>query len=55
MLMVMMAIMIMRMTMIIQCNSIEFIIIYMLSQQPQGQLQTQYSVDNVVTYWTNTT
>jgi hypothetical protein len=26
-------------------NSIEFFIIYVLSQQPQGQLQTQHSVD----------
>jgi hypothetical protein len=26
-------------------NSIQFFIIYVLSQQPQGQLQTQHSVD----------
>jgi hypothetical protein len=26
-------------------NSIQFLIIYVLSQQPQGQLQTQHSVD----------
>jgi hypothetical protein len=36
-------------------NSIQFFIIYMLSQQPQGQLQTQHSVEKVVTYWTKTT
>jgi hypothetical protein len=26
-------------------NSIQFFIIYVLSQEPQGQLQTQHSVD----------
>jgi hypothetical protein len=26
-------------------NSIQFFIIYVLSQQPQGELQTQHSVD----------
>jgi hypothetical protein len=30
---------------IIQFNSIQFFIIYVPSQQPQGQLQTQHSVD----------
>jgi predicted PurR-regulated permease PerM len=32
---------------------IPFFITYVLSQQPQGQLQTQHNVDKVVTYWTN--
>jgi hypothetical protein len=36
-------------------SSIQFFIIYVLSQQPQGQLRTQHSVANVITYWTNTT
>jgi hypothetical protein len=34
---------------------IKFFIIYVLSQQPQGQLQTQHSIDKVVTLRTNTT
>jgi hypothetical protein len=36
-------------------KSNQFFIIYVLSQQPQGQLQTQHSVDKVVTYLTNKT
>jgi hypothetical protein len=35
-------------------NSIQFFIIYVPSQQPQGQLQAQHSVDTD-TLWTNTT
>jgi hypothetical protein len=30
---------------IIQCNSIQFFIIYVPSPQPQGQLETRHSVD----------
>jgi hypothetical protein len=33
------------MTIIIRFNSVQFFIIYVPSQQPQGQLQTQHSVD----------
>jgi hypothetical protein len=36
-------------------NSIQFFIVYLLSQQLQGQLQIQHSVGKVVTHWTNTT
>jgi hypothetical protein len=36
-------------------NSIQFFIIYAPSQQLQGQLQTQHSVDTGNCIWTNTT
>jgi uncharacterized protein YlbG (UPF0298 family) len=36
-------------------NSVQFFIIYVPSQQLQGQLQTQLSVDTSITLWTNTT
>jgi hypothetical protein len=29
-------------------NSIQFLIIYVPSQQPQGQLQAQHSVDKII-------
>jgi hypothetical protein len=32
----------------IQFNSIQLFIIYVLSQQPQGQLQAQHSVDKII-------
>jgi hypothetical protein len=34
------------MIIIIQLNSIQFFIIYMPSQQPNGQLETQHSLDS---------
>jgi hypothetical protein len=34
---------------------IQFFVIYVPSQQPQGQLQTQHSVDTSNYMWTNTT
>jgi hypothetical protein len=34
---------------------IQFFIIYVPSQQPQGQLQEQHSVDKKIILWTNTT
>jgi hypothetical protein len=36
-------------------NSIQFFITYVLSQEPQGQLQTQLSVHKSIYIWTNTT
>jgi hypothetical protein len=36
-------------------NSIQFFIIYVPSQQPQGQLQAQHSVDKIIITWTDTT
>jgi hypothetical protein len=34
-------------------NSIQFSIIYVPSQQPKDQLQTQHSLDTVITLYTN--
>jgi hypothetical protein len=50
MMMMMMVVVVVGMMMIIQ-----FFIIYMPGQQLQIQLQTQYSVDTVITLKTNTT
>jgi hypothetical protein len=34
---------------------IQFFIIYVPSQQPQGQLQAQHSIDKIIITWTDTT
>jgi hypothetical protein len=40
---------------LVQFNSVQFFIIYVPSRQPQGQLETQHSVDTNNYMWTNRT